>query len=149
MTKEVYISIKGMQFEPGVEEEEIESIQFGEYYQKGNTRFLLFEEMTEGSREVTKNILRMQENALYVTKKGLMNVQMSFEEHKKSSSSYQTPFGTLLMGIDTHNISWEETQDRIVMRVEYALDVNYEHLADCKIIIEVRPKGSGNIRLQA
>ena len=55
-------------------------------------------------------------------------------------TNYNTPFGPLLIGIDTRKIQVEETEDRILVDVEYALDVNYEFLTDCHIKIDISPK---------
>lgn len=147
MTKEVYISIRGLQFEGGADAEEIESIQCGKYYKKGNTHFLLFDEMTEGFRQPTRNILRIQEHAIYLTRRGLHNTQMNFVEKTKSQSNYHTPYGELSIGLDTRRVTCEETQDRLSVEVEYALDVNYEFLSDCRIRVEARAKGAEPFRL--
>lgn len=54
---------------------------------------------------------------------------------------YTTPFGSLMMGIDARRISVEESEEEIYAQVEYALDINYEHLADCTIQLRVQSKG--------
>ena len=33
-----------------------------------------------------------------------------------------------------------EEEKRILVKVDYVMDVNYEHLADCKITIDIRDK---------
>ena len=43
MTKDVMISIRGIQFDNGQDGEKIESIQMGEYYNKNNTHYILFD----------------------------------------------------------------------------------------------------------
>ena len=40
MTKDVLVSIRGMQFDTGEDGEKIESIQRGEYYLKGDTHYI-------------------------------------------------------------------------------------------------------------
>ena len=62
---------------------------------------------------------------------------MSFEENKKSLTNYATPFGNILIGIDTKKITLTESNDKIQIDVDYALEANYEFLADCKINIEI------------
>ncbi len=32
--------------------------------------------------------------------------------------------------------------ERMVVNVDYALDINYEYLADCQIVMDIRSKGS-------
>lgn len=75
-----------------------------------------------------------------VTKRGLSNVHMVFEENKKNVTYYDTPFGNLLVGIAATNIDLNESKDIIDVKVDYALEVNYEHLADCTISMNIQAK---------
>jgi len=140
MTKEVLISIIGMQFDLSDEGNDIQVVTSGEYYSRGNSQFLLYEEADEDSGGITKSMIKFRSDLVELTKKGYVNVHMMFEEGKKNLTNYTTVFGDILIGIDTKKIAVEETEDKIVVGVEYALDANYEFLADCKIRIEVAPK---------
>lgn len=44
---------------------------------------------------------------------------------------YTTPYGTLQMGIAATAMDLQETEDGINMTVDYSLDMNEEHVADC------------------
>ena len=98
MTKEVMVSIKGLQFDQSADSEEIETIQWGQYY-------------------------------------------------KKNMTNYLTPYGGILIGLDTSKVSFTESEKEIRVNVDYALEVNYEYLADCKIEMYIRPKDNGGIDL--
>ena len=76
------------------------------------------------------------------------NVHMMFEKNKKNVSYYYTPFGSLLIGIDANSIRVEETDQNINVTVDYSLEVNYEHLADCTIKMNIKSKEAGDFRLQ-
>ena len=65
---------------------------------------------------------------------------MVFEKDKKNMTYYHTPFGSLMMGIDAKEISVQETEQEIHAQVQYALDINYEHLADCTITYQCSPR---------
>lgn len=140
MTKDVMISIRGIQFDNGQDGEKIESIQKGEYYLKNNTHYILFDEIMEGADAPIKSMIKFKKGEMHLNKKGVINVSMDFLEHKKTLSNYRTPFGTIVIGIEADKIKLEEEEKRIVVNVDYAMDVNYEHLADCKIRIDVRAK---------
>ena len=101
----------------------------------------------EGFDSVTKNVLKLKEDSLEITKRGSSNVHMVFEKDKKNMTCYTTPFGSLMMGIDAHSISIQETEGEIHAEIEYALDVNYEHLADCTIQLHVQSKEQGDFSL--
>ncbi len=143
MTKEVLVAIRGLQFDASEEETNIETVNVAEYYEKGNSRYVVYEELEEGTAESTKNIIKFKDNVMELTKKGFINVHMVFEENRKNMTNYATPFGDILIGIDSKKVSMTEEEKHIRMNVDYALEVNYEHLADCKITVDIRPKESG------
>ena len=41
------------------------------------------------------------------------------------------------MGIDTRQIQMKEEEDRIQVEIDYELEMNYEHLADCNIKMNI------------
>lgn len=143
MTKDVLVAIKGLQFEGDMDTEAIEVINKGEYYKKNEGHYVIFDEVTEGFKEKTKNILHVKGDSVELTKRGLVNVHMSFEENKKNMTQYSTPYGNIMIGIDTKSIKMEEKEDRLQIGIEYALELNYEHFADCNIEMDIRSKNKG------
>ena len=141
MTKDVMVSIHGLQFDQGPDSEEIETIQWGQYYKKNGTHYVIYDELMEGFKEPVRNTIKFKEHEMNLTKHGLLNVYMVFEENKKNMTNYRTPYGTLLIGLDTSKVSLSEKEEEIKLDVEYSLDVNYEYLADCKIEIKIEPTG--------
>ena len=139
MTKEVLLTIKGLQFD-GVDNADYTSGYQAEYYERGNKRYVVYDEEMEGFSKPTKNIIKFNEKEVEVNKKGVVNVQMLFEENRKNLTNYRTPYGDIVMGIDTAGIRFLETEDRIRVDVEYKLELNYEHQADCKISLDIRPR---------
>ena len=95
----------------------------------------------------SKNVLKLQGDLLEVTKRGTSNVHMIFEKDKKNMTCYTTPYGSMMMGIDARSISIEESDDEIHAQIQYALDVNYEHLADCTISLSVQSKEQQNFSI--
>ncbi len=140
MTKDVLISVSGIQFGPDVNGEKVEVITKGNYYKKHNKHYLLYDEVTEGIDGVTKNLIKFDEKAFQLTKSGVTNVNMLFEENKRNITNYITPFGSITIGIDAHNIEVVETEDQIRIRIGYALDINFEHMADCEIRMDISSK---------
>lgn len=140
MTREVMISIRGIQFDNGQDGEKIESIQKGEYFQKNQSHYILFDEIIEGMDEPVKSMIKFKKGELHLNKKGPINVTMDFLEHKKTLTNYRTPYGSLVIGLEAASVNFQEEEKRIVVNVDYAMEVNYEHLADCKIKIDIRAK---------
>jgi len=149
MTKEVLLSLQGLQFDAvSADGDKIETITPAEYYKRNDSHYVIFEEAMEGFQEKTKNVIKFKENSLDLTKKGLVNVHMIFEENKKNMTNYATPYGNILIGIDARSVRLKEKEERIVVDVDYALEVNYEHFADCKIKMDIRAKNGEGFSLQ-
>ncbi len=148
MTKEVLLSLQGLQFDVvSSDKDKIETITPAEYYKRNGSHYVIFDEAMEGFGETTKNVIKFKENSLDLTKKGLVNVHMVFEENKKNMTNYATPYGNILIGIDARSIKLEEAEERIEVDVDYALEVNYEHFADCKIKMDIRAKNGEGFSL--
>ena len=141
MTKDVLIHISGLQFVAGEQvDDAVETITSGEYYYRSGSHFLLFEEMMEGFSEPVHNYVKFRQGRLEMRKKGLIQVQMIFEEGKKNLALYQTPYGQFEMGISTTHIRMSESEKQMDIHAEYALEVNGSYVADCRIHITVRAK---------
>ena len=147
MTKDVLIKISGLQFAGEEDSDAIEVITSGSYYLKNGKHYILYDEVIEGSTEVAKNIIKLGDGTMEVTKKGPSTVHMMFEKDKKNISYYHTPFGSLLIGIDAKYIHMEESEHDINVEVKYGLEINYEHTADCNITVNVKSKEARDFRL--
>lgn len=149
MTKEVILSIKGLQFD-SVEEnpDPVEIVTVGEYYKEEEAHHVIFDEIMEGFEGITKNTIRITEHTLDISKQGITNVHMMFEKNKKNVTSYNTPYGNLMIGILASQVKVNEKEDDIDIHVDYALEMNYEHLADCQIRINIKSKDSKDFSLE-
>ncbi len=147
MTKEVIVTICGLQSGPDTDGEPIEMITTGEYFYKNNKHYILYEEVMEGETAPTKNRIKIAPGYMELTKRGLVSVDMLFEENKKNITHYNTPYGSLLMGIEAKKVEIVEEEDEIKVSVDYALELNEEHAADCDIKITVRSKSAGGVKL--
>ena len=147
MTKDVIVSISGLQMAESMDGEPIEVITHGDYYKRNGKHYILYEEVQEGFEGSTRSMIKLSENTLDITKKGVSNVHMLFEKNKKNLTYYYTPYGSLLIGIDAKNISVKEEEHKLHVEVDYALEVNYEHMADCTITMNIQSKESGDFRI--
>lgn len=144
MEKDVWVSVEGLQFGGDTGSDKIEIITPGSYYRKKDHHYVTYDEVSEDGDEVTKNIVRFDRDMLTISKSGFTNVEMVFEKNKRNMTNYVTPYGTLLVGIDTDRIDIRESDDVINIDIDYALDINYEHLADCSIRMEIKNSVSMN-----
>ncbi len=146
MTKDVIVSISGLQMDID-QKIPVEVITMGNYYYKNGKHYILFDEMAEDDGGWTKNTIKIGDNRVDVIKKGESNIHMVFEPDTKNMTCYQTPYGNLMVGINTLGISYSEDDLNINTQIDYALDVNYSHLSDCSIKINIKSKNDKNFRL--
>lgn len=148
MEKDVLIHVRGLQMlEEEGQDEPIEIVVPGQYYFRNGSHYLRFEEIMEEKQKPVINYIKISSGGLEVRKQGAYNVHMVFEQGKKNMTYYSTPYGTLQMGIAATNLQLQESDSRIDMQVDYALDMNEEHIADCYLSIQVQSKNPENFAL--
>lgn len=146
MTKEVLVSIRGLQFvdnevgQSASDEEldHIETICPGEYYYRNDAHFICYQELMDDFPEPISNMIKLKGKEFSLWKKGPVNVQMVFSEGKKTMTDYFTPFGNILVAMDTKEVCVTESTDCIKIHIAYGLEANYQFIADCNITIDIR-----------
>ena len=148
MDKEVLIHVRGLHMmEEDGEQEPVEIVVPGEYYFRNGSHYLRYEEILEDFSEPAINYIKISPKGIEVRKKGIVNVHMVFEQGKKNMTYYTTPYGTIEMGIAATNMNLKEDESGLNMKVDYALDMNQEHVADCCLAIQAQPKNCKNFTL--
>ena len=137
MTKDVLITIRGVHTLDH-EDNDVEMIVRGDYYQKNGKHYILYEEILEGAEERVKNVIKISPSSMDIIKKGVTNSRMLFEKNKKNLSCYSTPVGNLVIGIQANHFYVEEQENSIKVNVDYSLDINYEQMSDCRICVDVQ-----------
>lgn len=146
MTRDVLISISGMQMAED-DSNTMEMITAGDYFLKNGSHYILYDEIQEGVEGVTKNTIKIRPQGLDIIKRGSSRAHMTFEKDKKNMSCYATPIGELMIGISTNDIQIQEEEDRLRVLVAYSLDINYQHVSECNIVLEVHSKANADIHL--
>jgi uncharacterized beta-barrel protein YwiB (DUF1934 family) len=138
MTKDLLIKISGKQFD--VQDEAIELIVPGVYYMKNDKHYVLFEEQPEDDVPVTKNIVKFDAAFFEMVKKGCNNSYLRFDKDQKNSTVYHTPAGPMQVDFLTHGFCVEETEEEIAVKVQYALDINYQFVSECEVDFKVHAR---------
>ena len=114
------------------------------YYCRGGKHYILYDEVLEGMAGTIKNRIKITgTDSVEIVKSGLSSSHMIFEKNRKNLTYYRTPYGQMLVGVNTRNMEVSVEDDRINVQVDYELDVNHEPLADCKIKLDIVSKNSG------
>lgn len=141
MNKDVLVSISGLQImDENRQPQPLEVITPGEYYSKNGRDYIFYEEVMEGFDEVTKSRIKIADGSLDILKKGVSNTHMVFEQGKTNMTCYDTPFGSIVLGIRAGDVEISRSEDTIDVAVDYALDVNDLPMADCRITINIQSR---------
>ena len=147
MKKDVILSISGLQVptdnalsEPYEAHEPVEILTPASYYFKNDKHYILYEEIDEDTHKVINNRIKVSDSILELTKSGLVSSHMIFDTKRKSTAYYDTPFGRFVMSTIANRIDMDVKEEHIHINMEYALDVNYQPLADCSLSIDLLPR---------
>ena len=149
MTKDVLVSISGMHMgivspQPDEEDELIEVVTPASYYCRNGKHYIIYDEVMEGMAGTVKNKIKITgDTSMEIMKSGETGTHMVFEKNRKNLTYYKTPYGQMLIGINTKNMEVNVSEDNINVSVDYELDVNHEPLADCRIRMNITSKNSG------
>lgn len=146
MTKDVLIRISGIQMADG-ENDNVEVITSGDYFLKNGKHYIQYEEVMEGFTDAVKSTIKVSSQGMDVRKIGASHVHMSFEPNKRSIASYATPMGEMMIGINTNQISIDEAEDWLKVKVIYSLDINFDKFTDCELVLDVYSKGKADLNL--
>lgn len=142
MTREVLLVLTGDQIDQYQESDTIELITTAEFFERNGKKYILYEEISEDTKEVTKNRIKIESQKVEVTKTGAVNVHMIFDKNKKNDSLYQTPYGTITVGIRTEKVNILESEEQIRVQIDYKMEVNSRHFADCSMKMKILSKDS-------
>ena len=139
MTKEVMVTISGLQM-AGEDDDAIELVHIGEYYERGGTHYVRYDELLEDITEPVKNTIKIRSRRLEVQKKGPVTANMVFEEGKTQSSTYAVPYGSFLIETFTNSVQLRKEESLIEVCASYRLEINGAHCADCDIRVKIEPR---------
>lgn len=148
MTKDVLISISGMQISDG-DSGDVELITTGNYYKKNGKHYVVYDEVLEGNEGVVKNTIKIHPDRLDIIRRGSASVHMTFQQDRKNLSCYATPFGDMMVGIQTNQVVVKEDEDSLKVQVEYSLDLNYQHVSECNIVMDICSKSKADLHLSS
>ena len=139
MTKDVMVTISGFH----VEEEEsdtIEMVHIGQYFERNDTQYLLYDEQLEGMSEPVKNRIKIRKGKMELQKRGPVTTNMVFEEGKRESSTYAIPYGSFLMETYTKKVEFHLEEDCLKAKAFYELNINGVRYAKREVRIKAQSK---------
>jgi uncharacterized beta-barrel protein YwiB (DUF1934 family) len=92
LLKKAIISVKGTQKNEQNESDTIELITEGNFYIKGNTFYVVYEESELSGMDGTTTTLKITEDKVTLLRFGTNKSKMVFEKNKRYESDYDTPY---------------------------------------------------------
>lgn len=136
MEKDVLIKVTGLQM---VEEtnDSVEMMARGKHYIRNKKHYLIYEELEDENQQSVKNVIKFNDSMAEISRQGMINAKLIFEKEKVHQSLYGTPFGDLLIEVETKDIRLNEQPSNIDLEVDYAIYAHNSKVSDSKIKIEV------------
>ncbi|MCI5936903.1 MAG: DUF1934 domain-containing protein [Eubacterium sp.] len=139
MKREVKLKIKGTQGIGTPEQDSTTISVSGHMMESGDLKTILYQEYPEEEpSRVTRNILKIREDSVEITKKGVTNSRLHFRVGKDTESVYETPFGTFHMKTKNVDLKHRHTQEKIHVQLMYDLEMNEAYVSHCQVEIVVK-----------
>lgn len=125
MEKDVVISIKGMQRYEGTAPDVIELVTEGRLAREGGSYTLSYQESELTGLEGTLTTIQVDGDQVTLMRMGEFNSQLVFQEGRRHLSMYNTPYGTMAIGVNTCHLLAELTDQGGAIEVDYSIEVDH------------------------
>ena len=128
--KDVLISIRGTQHpnhpQPDADNSpvSVELVTGGSYEYCGEGSWFTYAESELTGMEGTQTTFKMEDGLVTLTREGSVNTQMLFQKGRRHVFLYDTPFGTMTMGVDTQRLTTHADEHGGQMDIIYAVDID-------------------------
>jgi uncharacterized beta-barrel protein YwiB (DUF1934 family) len=120
----VIISIKGSQIYDGQEPDVTELVTAGTLRAEDGGYTIAYQESELTGLEGTTTKLRIEGPRVTLMREGSVNSQMVFEEGQKHLSMYETPYGSLAVGINTRRMKNTLNENGGDLEIHYAIEID-------------------------
>ncbi|OUN25512.1 DUF1934 domain-containing protein [Pseudoflavonifractor sp. An85] len=126
MTDNVIISIKGKQLYAESGPDEMELVTAGVLRREGEGRYTIsYQESELTGLEGTTTVVQVDGGRVTLLREGSINSQMVFEEGERHLSMYETPYGSLSIGIVTRRMRSTLGEAGGDLEIDYAIEIDH------------------------
>ena len=133
--KKVLISIKGLPVLSENEDEAFELMTDGEYSQKDDVSIFSYIENPFTGQDGLLTTFAVENDRIVLSRGDEMSSDMIFSENQKHHFLYNTPFGSVMMGIDTHSI--KKNMDDNGGNIEIRYDIEVDNIAVSRNLFKI------------
>jgi uncharacterized beta-barrel protein YwiB (DUF1934 family) len=138
MMKDVWISISNRQ---SVGQEEDNTMLFdtaGYYFFDDGVGVLSYQESELTGLEGTRTSVMVMPDQVVVDRDGMLTGRMVFREGMRDSYPYNTPYGQMMLGIDTRSIRHNFNENGGDVEIDYVTDLAHAYVSRNKFRISVK-----------
>ncbi len=139
MKDKFFVSIKGMQeYENPDDNSDISLTTEAEFQKQDGVYFIDYQESEITGLDGTNTSIEIGNNYVSLSRSGAVNSQMLFMKEKKTSSYYNTPYGSFMIGIYTDNLNIAIDDNGGTINVDYYIDINNSKTSKNNFEINIR-----------
>jgi len=136
--KKVMISIKGSPISMDGEDKSFELMTDGEYSNADGVSTFSYIESELTGLDGMQTTFNVEQDRVVLSRGGGISGDMIFSEDQKHHFLYDTPFGSILMGIDTHSIKQNMSDDGGSLEICY--DIEVDNISVSRNLFEINIK---------
>ncbi len=144
MMKDVWISISNRQSGGQEEEDTLVFNTAGHYFFDDGVGVLSYQESELTGLEGTRTSVMVMPNQVVVDRDGMLTGRMVFREGTRDSFPYNTPYGQMLLGIDTRRIRHNFNENGGDVEIDYVTDLANYYVTRNKFRISVKEMENAN-----
>ena len=138
--REITLKITGKQIYDNKEEDQMEFVTEGQLYLKNGAIYMVYDESELSGLAGCKTTLKLAGDTLRMKRIGEAGAgtEMYFEENKRFTSTYTTPYGPMDLEILTRSVENQFNMDTLSGRVAVCYDVSLQGMAEGKNKLEIK-----------
>jgi len=136
--KKVLISIKGLPVFAANEDDAFELMTDGEYSKKDGISTFSYIDSTLTGQDGMLTTFDVEDDRVVLRRGDGMGGDMIFSESQKHHFLYDTPFGSIMLGIDTHNITNNMNDEGGNLEIRYDIEVDNVSVSQNLFKINIR-----------
>ena len=138
MEKQIILFVRGEQTYDGVAPEVTELATEGVMTLDGDAISLAYEETELTGMEGTTTRFTLQGDRVVLERTGTIQSRMEFKQGERSSSLYETPWGTMVVDIATTKLAHRLNERGGVLEIVFTIAVNHQVTGENRFKIRVK-----------
>ena len=132
------INIKGLQKDAENESENVELLTEGTFYKEKEKYYLVYKETEVTGMEGTTTTVEIENQKVAIIRNGVVNNQLLFIPNKKTTSYYNTQFGSLTVSVISSNVKVDVGDEGGNLDISYRMDINDEFANESSLSINIK-----------